>query len=306
MIELPAGLVAQPAPDETWAPWLEHLPRATQGLLEDWDLVPDGAAMHGRCSLTLPVRTAAGRRAVLKVGWPHDEAEHEALALRHWHGDGAVELLRADPHRWALLLERLVPTDLTTLPVERACAVVAGLYPRLHRPAVPRLRTLSDAVGRWVERLAALPRDAPVPRRLVERAVSLGPALAGDPGCDGTLVHTDLHYENVLAGTRAPWLAIDPKPLSGDPHYEPAPLLWNRWDEAVATGDLRRALRRRLDVVVDHAGLDPDRARDWVVVRGACNALWVVEELEATGRAAGPADRDALTTAVAMAKAVED
>src|SRR5690348_18108462 len=33
--------------------------------------------------------------------------------------------------------------------------------------------------------------------------------------------------------------------LSGDPHYEIAPLLSNRWDEAVASGDLRSAVRRR-------------------------------------------------------------
>ncbi|WP_202627910.1 aminoglycoside phosphotransferase family protein [Cellulomonas sp. APG4] len=306
MIELPAGLVAQPAPDPTWVPWLERLPHLAQELVDAWDLAPDGAAMHGRCSLALPVRTADGRRAVLKVGWPHEDAEHEALALQHWHGSGAVELLRADPRRWALLLERLGPAALTSLPVEDACAVVAGLYGRLHRPAVPRLRTLSRAVARWAERLTALPRDAPVPRRLVERAAGLGRDLSGDAATDGALVHTDLHDGNVLAGTREAWLAIDPKPLSGDPHYEPAPLLWNRWDEAVGTGDVRRALRRRLDVVVEHAGLDYDRARDWVVVRAACNALWVVEELEATGRAAGPGDRDALTTAVAMAKAVED
>ena len=81
------------------------------------------------------------------------------------------------------------------------------------------------------------------------------------------MIHGDLHYENVLAGDREPWLVIDPKPMSGDPHYELAPMLWNRWDEAVATGDLRIALRRRFHTLVDAAGLDEDRARDWVVVR---------------------------------------
>ena len=119
-------------------------------------------------------------------------------------------------------------------------------------------------------------------------------------------MHTDLHYENVLAADREPWLAIDPKPLSGDPHYEVAPLLWNRWPEAVGSGDVRWAVRRRLDAVVDAAGLDPDRARDWVVVRQMHNALWCLAD--ASGRPGGltDADRTTLTVAVAVAKAVQD
>jgi streptomycin 6-kinase len=37
-------------------------------------------------------------------------------------------------------------------------------------------------------------------------------ARAGD-----RLVHADLHYGNVLAGDREPWLAIDPRAVAGDP-----------------------------------------------------------------------------------------
>ena len=36
----------------------------------------------------------------------------------------------------------------------------------------------------------------------------------------GTLVHGDLHYANVLAADREPWLVIDPQPLSGDPRRQ--------------------------------------------------------------------------------------
>ena len=44
-------------------------------------------------------------------------------------------------------------------------------------------------------------------------------------------------------------------------------MLWNRWDEMVATGGVRDAVRRRFHTLVDIAGLDEDRARDWVVLR---------------------------------------
>ncbi|MGH3460004.1 MAG: aminoglycoside phosphotransferase family protein [Kribbellaceae bacterium] len=289
---------------EEWARWLDRLPRLVGDLLGEWDLTADGAAVHGECALVVPVRTADGVPAVLKVSWPHWEAEYEHLALRDWDGAGSVRLLRADPHRFALLLERVHPRDLTTVEEIEATELVAATYRRLHVPAGPQYRRLSVEVTRWADGLAALPSGAPVPRRYVEQAVSLARDLAADPDCDGRLIHTDLHYFNVLAADREPWLVIDPKPLSGDPHYEVAPLLWNRWDEITATGDVRAAVRRRFHAAVDAAGLDEDRARDWVVVRELCNIGWAIEDLG--GRLVDPETQDWITTALAIAKAVQD
>ena len=67
-------------------------------------------------------------------------------------------------------------------------------------------------------------------------------------------MHGDLHYENVLAGGPGALAGHRPQADVGDPHYEPAPMLWNRWDEAVASGDVRDAVRRRFHAVVDAAG----------------------------------------------------
>lgn len=303
---IPPALQAQAGLGPAWAVWLDHLPRTVASLLEDWALAVDGAPGHGYCSLVVPVRTSSGRPAALKVSVPDEESEHEHLALQRWHGNGAVELLRADPRRRAMLLERLHREDLSEVWDLEACDVVAGLYPRLHVPALPQLRTLTSYVGRWNSGLAAISRDAPMPRRLVEQAISLADAFLGDDDSTGTLVHGDLHYGNVLAGDREPWLAIDPKPMSGDAHYEVAPLLWNRWSEVVLSGGVRDAVRRRFHTVVDAAGLDEPRARDWVVVRALHNASWTVADARAAGRALTRTDRDWLTVMVTVAKAVQD
>jgi streptomycin 6-kinase len=175
---------------------------------------------------------------------------------------------------------------------------VAGLYPRPHVPALPQLRSQTLYIERWTDDLARLPRSAPVPHRLVEQAVSLGRDLVVDPASVGTMIHGDLHYQNVLSGDRAPWLVIDPKPTSGDPHYEVAPLLWNRWDEL--HGNVRDGVRRRFHTTVDAAGLDEDRARDWVVVRMVHNAMWEI------GDHSEAPDHDYLTRCVTIAKAVQD
>jgi streptomycin 6-kinase len=298
-LRLPQAVLDMRDRGEDWAAWVDGLPALATGLLDEWDLTVDGALMNGFCSLVVPVVTADGERAALKLHTDADadESEFEALALQRWHGDGTVLLLRADPRRWALLLERLHPRDLLTVGDTEACEIVAGLYGRIHVPALPQLRTLTSYVERWTDDLVALPNDVPIPRRMREQCVSLARDLVADPASVGRIIHGDLHHMNVLAGDREPWLVIDPKPMSGDPHYEPAPMLWNRWEDIVA-GDARSNLRRRFHTLVDVAGLDEDRARDWVVVRMIHNASWAVID--------GDPDDDYLTMCFTVAKAVQD
>ena len=298
-IDLPVDVLAMRDRGDDWAAWVDRLPALARDLLDEWDLTVDGALMNGFCSLVVPVLTADGERSVLKLHTDADadESDFEHLALQHWHGNGTVLLLRADPRRRAMLLERLHPRDLTTIGDREACEVVGGLYGRIHVPALPQLRTITSYVERWTADLEALPRDAPIPRRLREQCVSLARDLVVDPASVGVIIHGDLHHHNVLAADREPWLVIDPKPMSGDPHYEPAPMLWNRWDEIVA-GNARENLRRRFHTLVDVAGLDEDRARDWVVVRMVHNMSWAVID--------GDPDQDYLTMCVTIIKAVQE
>jgi streptomycin 6-kinase len=302
-VELPAGVLEFTMRGPAWAEFVDRLPRLVAELAEEWELSMDGVPTHGYCALVLPVTTAAGLPAMLKLSFPDDESEHEHLALQHWQGNGAVELLRADPHRYAMLLERLHREDLNRLGDLEACEVTAGFYARLHVPALPQLRTLSSYIARWTADLTRMDPSAPLPRRLVEQALSLGADFVADPRTNGAIIHGDLHYENVLAADREPWLVIDPKPMSGDPHYEVAPLLWNRWDEILASTNPREAIRRRFHTVIDTAGLDEERARDWVLVRMIHNAMWCVED--------NPHGFDAeeqayLTMCISLAKAVQD
>lgn len=251
------------------ATWLRHLPQLLEDLLEEWGLTPSGPSRSGNCAVVVPVRTDSGP-AALKVSWPHAEAATEHLALRHWDGRGAVRLLRADPRRFALLLEHLDPTDLMDVDIDEACAVIGGLLAQLSSPGIPRTPTLSAYAARLV---TATDADASaLPRRFVDQARHLARDLASDPGVDARLLHTDLHYANVLRAERQDWLAIDPKPMAGDPAFEVAPALWNRFDELGTGSSIRWGLRRRVEVICDAAGLDEDRARAWAIVREVDNA----------------------------------
>ena len=308
-VTIPAGLLAQRALGDDWGRWLDRLPRLAAELLDEWGLRQVATSLHGFCSLVLPVVDAHGAPGALKVGFDgDDESLHEGLALQHWGGRGAVRLQRADPRRRALLLDWLPGPDLGDSWDVEACEVVGALYGRLHIPAMPQLETVASYVERWLHDLDALGRDVPVPRRYVDQALSLGPDLLADEVAP-VVVHGDLHYANVLADDAGEWLAIDPKAMAGDPHYEPAPMLWNRMEElggASAVGSVRDGLRRRFHALVDAGGLDEARARDWVVVRMVLNAGWAVQDARRAGRDLLPAEREWITRCIAVTKAVQD
>ena len=308
-LPVPAGLLAQRELGEDWARWLDRLPRLAEELLAEWRLTPSAAPLHGYCSLVLPVTDADGTAGALKITFDgDDESLHEALALQHWGGRGAVRLLRADPRRRAMLLAWLPGPDLADTWDVEACEVVGGLYGRLHIPALPQLASVESYVEGWLRDLEGLGRDVPVPRRYVEQALALGRALLADAAAP-VVVHGDLHYANVMADAAGEWVAIDPKPMAGDPHYEPAPLLWNRMDELSgpgAVGSVRDGLRRRFHAVVDAGGLDEDRARDWVVVRMVINAGWTVEDARRADRRLTGEEQEWITRCIAVTKAVQD
>src|SRR5918993_874375 len=309
-VTIPPALLSQQALGEDWAHWLDGLSRRTEELLDEWRLRPVAVALHGFCSLVVPVVDADGRGGALKVTFDGDEeSRHEGLALQHWGGRGAVRLQRADPHRRALLLEWLSGPDLGDAWDVEACEVVGGLYRRLHVPALPQLASVDSYVERWLAELAELGRDLPVPRRYVEQALSTGRDLLADDRAGRVVLHGDLHYANVMADEAGEWLAIDPKPMSGDPHYEPAPMLWNRMEELGgpgAVGSVRDGLRRRFHALVDSAGLDEARAREWVVVRMVINAGWTVQDARRADRRLSQAEQEWITRCIAVTKAVQD
>lgn len=273
--------------------WLLRVPGIIGELLARWDLRPTGRATHGVAALVIPVRAPAGP-AMLKVIWPHPEATTEHLALRRWNGHGAVRLLAADPARWGMLLEAADPgTDLQHEPIFDACETIGELLRTLAVPAMPQLPKLSDTADRYARELAGF---RAIPQRMVEHAVSLCRELTADP-VDATVTHTDLHFQNVLRAVRptAEWIAIDPQAQNAEPAFAVAPVLWNRWAEAADAYSPRIHLRTRVDAVCEPAGIDPQRARGWAIVREAMNAVW----------AARDGDPDRVTTAVTIIKAMQ-
>ncbi|MEV6986785.1 aminoglycoside phosphotransferase family protein [Sphaerisporangium sp. NPDC051017] len=205
--------------------------------------------------------------------------------MRLWAGRGAVRLLDDDPGTGTMLLERLDHTRHLSAVADdmEALAILAELLARLvATPAPDGLRTLAGiAAGMLAEVPAALPKlDDPGDRALLRACADATREVLGEPG--DRLLHWDLHYDNVLAPLdgREPWLAINPKPLAGNPGFDLLPALDNRWDDVVATGDAARAVLRRFDRMTELLALDRPRAAAWSLARVLQNSLWDVEDGE--------------------------
>lgn len=293
--------------------WLAALPRLVSQCLAQWQLEPDlppgTLPWNGSGAIVVPVRGAGGGRggrtggrggeaAALKIAYPHDEARVERHALTLWGGNGAVRLLAADDVAGALLLERLdAGRSLQDAPMATAVTVWGALVRRLSlvpdaRPEWHEFGHIAARAEQWSDELPETWEQLgrPFPRWLLEAALEVCQTRGAVGRRSGTdvLVHTDLHYLNILArpgpaqqpgpvplGTAAGgggFAAIDPQPLIGEAEFAVAPLLWNRIPD-LDRRDPRKALLERCVDFSSAAVLDPETARQWALVREVENAL---------------------------------
>lgn len=259
--------------------WLAELPGRVAAGLERWGLTPERVfAAGGRISMIVLVHTADGTPAVLKVGMVTRETRHEHAALTHWDGRGAVRLLDADPAEGMLLLERLhADVSLRSLAEPKAMLEAAAVLQRLWVPpaAGHPFTSVAEYTGALLPALRERreqPWAADV-RPLVDEALDLRDGLTADAG-EPVLLHGDYHHGNVLAAERTPWLAIDPKPLAGEPAYDLAWLARDRLATLAAQPGSRAAARRRLAKLAASLDVDPDRVRGWALFRTVEAGLW--------------------------------
>jgi len=293
-VPIPPELTARYRRSSAGQAWLASLPDLIRDRLDYWDLeldLPAGSLpWSGHGGVVIPVRRAHGPAAALKIAFPHDEARVERHALALWQGHGAVALLAADDRACAMLLERLdAGRSLNNVPVEDAVGVWGGLMPQLslvpdHRQEWREFEHVAARAEQWSDELPAdwehLGR--PFPRWLLEAALEVCQTrgAVGRRSARDVLVHTDLHFLNLLARpggqdealTAARYAAIDPQPMIGEAEFAVAPLLWNRIRELPINGAEAGLLRRCHDFSAA-AGLDGETARQWAIAREVANAL---------------------------------
>lgn len=266
--EPPQRLVRALGEDDAW---LALLPSTVEGTVDRRKLDLERTVVPGgRSSVLLLVRQPDGTPAALKLAPPSSAPAHEAAALEHWNGWGAVRLLEAADGEF--LLERLHPeVSLRSLPEAKALLEAAGTVRRLwvEPPAGHVFETVADRTARQ----SAAMRNSAEP--LVTAALAARDELvAAAP--EELLLHGNFRQGKVLSGDRAPWLAVGPEPLVGERAYDLARLARDRVEDLVASSAGSSAARRRLNRLADSLEVDRDRLRGWTLFRAVESGLRAV------------------------------
>ena len=195
-----------------------------------------------------------------------------------------MRLLRADPARGALLLERLGRSlHELALPLRRRHEILCRTAARIWRPAPAAGLPTGAEKGRWLagyieatwERL-----DRPCSERAIDHALACA-ARRVDAHDDerAVLVHGDVHQWNALQATDG-FRLVDPDGLLAEPEYDLGILMREDPLELI-DGDPRERARSLAAL----SGLDADAIWEWGVVERVSTGLLCTDvDLQPVGR----------------------
>lgn len=274
--------------------WDVAAPELLSQIVRRWELTLGPARTDGVSGVVHEVAQLDGTAAILKLGYPHEEAIFEAVTLQAFPEGRAPAVLRQDPAGWAMLLECIEPgtaLNAADLPVDEALdaggRLLAGLFsgstlprfplPKLSETAASGAALMLKSIARHESRL----EEYGIPIPVLQDAANELARLAG-LSAPNALLHGDANPGNILlsdAGGPQRWVAIDPKGLIGDPAYDLWPLVTQLGDPLAAADPVTR-LSSQLAIAASAAGCDPARAAQWAFARAGQSTLWFVEDAD--------------------------
>jgi len=252
--------------------WLDTLPELVRGVEADWDVAVGQAFPFSTEAFVAEAVCADGTPAVLKLIVPREggAADREIAVLRLTDGEGCARLLRDDPERGALLLERLGrPLVELRLPAHERHGILVAAASRVWRPAHDSGLPTGADKARWlagfVERMWE-ETGRPCSRRVIDHALVCA-ARRGAAYRDATavLVHGDVHQWNALEAGGGEFKLVDPDGLLVEPEYDLGILM----REDPLDGDLRERARW----LAERSGLNETAIWEWGVVERVSTGL---------------------------------
>ena len=250
--------------------WLDELPSLVADLERDWSMTIGRTYQTGTEAFVAEVTLDDGSAAVVKVLVPHEGGiTHEATVLTLADGDGCARMLRHDPARDAILLERLGrPLVELDLPVHQRHEILCATASRVWRPApdaglptgAQKGRYLIDCIAAWWEEL-----DHPCSERAVEYAIACAERrIAAHDDERAVLVHGDVQQWNALEANGG-FKLVDPDGLLADAEYDLGIIM----REDPTDGDLRE----RAAWLATRTGLDESAIWEWGAVERVSTGL---------------------------------
>jgi len=268
--------------DERVVTWLGELPDLLDTWCERYRIVILPGTPPITYNLVLFGESPAIGDVVLKLSPPSPETASEIEALRQAAGHGMVRLIDADEQASIMVLERIEPgTMLHDLVDDDAEATRIGADTMLRFWRAPTRPDNLYPLEDWSRALlhydpAARPNLPEIPADLIETAVTIGRDLIASQR-DITLLHGDIHHQNILWGGDRGWVTIDPKGLIGERGYEIGTWMMNKWGFPLQDNFLELA-NQRLDILADVLDEDRDRLARWSIFFATLSLCWTLED----------------------------
>ena len=243
--------------------WVASLPATIHQISKEWNLtLGEPYVENATCAYVVRCWYAGKEEAVLKIGMPHFEAQHEIEGLRLLNGNPTIRLLKSHNYSNSMLLEKCTPgSSLNLLDLPNQDEIICGLLREIWKTKDihSKFRPLSTMILRWNEDTHQNLDSFPNPS-LAKLGCKLKEELTNS-NVDSVLLATDLHAGNVLKAHRKPWLAIDIKPFTGDPAYDLTQHLINTIER------LHENPNREVKKIADLANINADRLMNWLFAR---------------------------------------
>lgn len=242
--------------------------------MQRWQLQPDGQAFETHSSLLMPVRYR-GAAAMLKIAREQEE-KFGGLLMCWWQGEGAARVLAW--HEDGILLERAqgsrsLPQMVRDGDDRQATEILCQVVARLHAPRAEPLPELIP-LHQWFNSLWPAAQAHGGMLRLSARVAA---ELLTSPR-EQTVLHGDIHHDNVLDFGERGWLVIDPKRLYGERAFDYANIFCNPNYGIATDPDI---FQRRVVQICQLAGLERQRLLQWILAWAGLSAAWFMEDGEA-------------------------
>ncbi len=214
---------------------------------------------------------------VLKILTPLgqiDEADG-AIALRHFSGKGAVELLGYDKgaHLVSYIDGRSLNSIVTGGQDDQATEIVCDVLDLLHNSS-PELPQGLTSMEQNFESLFAHAKRGDF--ELLSEAAKIASHLLSS-GQERIVLHGDVHHKNIFESSTHGWLAIDPKGLIGERTYDYANIFYNP-DDSPEIVERPERITSVCSIFSRRFDIDPSRILKFAFAYGCLSACWEIDD----------------------------
>lgn len=243
--------------------------------LEKWNLSnPQKIDVQSAAGDIYIVQQSSGEKAALKIlcGRGIEGEKYGAMTLNYFNGNGAVQCINYDDE--AHLLEYIDGEMLRNIVDsgndDEATEIISHLVRRLHKKRKTKKPQLISLKSHFKE-LHEMALNNLVDPHYLTMSNMVNKLIENTKTT--TILHGDIHHENILHSSQKGWIAIDPRGIHGDPHYEVANCFNNppRCDDLIKNPERAEHMA---DIFSEILGYDRNRLLKYAVAHMALSASW--------------------------------